>query len=76
MAVTTQKEFPDLIRSKTSFTGNSVRAETTHEGEYELFSYDTLIARWDVNRDLVFFNEAVYSSTTSKIQNLIRHIEG
>lgn len=73
--MTPQREFPALIAARKPFRGNSVTAEKTQRGNYCVYSYDTLIAEWDNDGEMIHFDEKRYSSTTSKIQNLIRKLE-
>ena len=66
----TYKEIPDLIKNKIPFEGSSVMATLDLKFIYRIYSYDTLIYSSKDN----YFNDKKYSSTTSKIQNIIRKV--
>jgi hypothetical protein len=66
------KAIPELLRNKESFTGSSVKAISNSWG-YMVYSYDTLIFSEDKLGN-VFFNDKKYSSTTSRIQNIIKDV--
>jgi len=86
MTKTTYDAMPRLIRQRKPFEGNSVIAELSRDGDqYMIYSYNTLIARFDrtsardKNREdfpLVFFDNKQYSSTTSRLQNIIIDVVG
>lgn len=66
MARVTEDQMKDYILNKQSFMGSSVRAVRNND-DYCIYSYDTLIYRESDN----YFDNSKYSSTTSKIQNMI-----
>jgi hypothetical protein len=66
------KAIPELLRDKESFTGSSVKA-VSNSWCYMVYSYDTLIFSID-NNENIFFNSCKYSSTTSKLQNIIKDV--
>ncbi len=70
----TYKTLPGLIASQTPFTHGSCSGELLEDGRYWVFSYQTKIATW-VHGELVFFNEAQYSATTTRLQNIIKGVE-
>lgn len=53
------------LSNKQSFSGNSVTARYSN-GTYEVWSYDTLIFN-----DKGYFSNRYYSTTTSKLQNML-----
>ena len=61
----------EYIRDRVPFRGNSVYA-ILHGGEYEVYSYDTLI--YKVGYGDEYFNTKKYSRTTSRLQNIIKEI--
>jgi hypothetical protein len=67
----TNKEMPNFISAKKVFTGNSAHA-IYEEGEYKIYSYSTLI----YSDKSGYFDNAYYSKTTSKLQNMIINIFG
>ena len=71
---TPYNDMPDLMRRRMSFTGNSVTAIREHN-EYTILSYNMTIFIYDLRKKrVVYFDGRYYSVTTSRIQNLIRHI--
>lgn len=63
------KDMPELLKNRQRFCGNSVTA-ISNEGEYLVFSYDTLVYSESLRR--VYFDLTFYSKTTSKIQKMIK----
>jgi hypothetical protein len=66
------KTIPELLRNKESFRGSSVNAYSSGWG-YMVYSYDTLIFSID-NNENIFFDSCKYSSTTSRLQNIINDV--
>lgn len=74
MKKATYKEIPNYIRYRQPFTGNSCHADL-NGSTYVIYSYYTKIA--EINDfKVTYFNKNKYSSTTSKLQNIIRCIYG
>jgi hypothetical protein len=74
---TTYSGMAHKLETRQPFTGSSVGAnlitdKVTGDYEYQVFSYNTLIAK-DTNGAL-WINPTKYSSTTSRIQNLIKKV--
>lgn len=69
--MTTYNEMQSNLDNCQTFKGNSVTAKT-EDGLYNVYSYVTLIFSFDIGKqEVVKFDNSFYSSTTSKIQNLI-----
>lgn len=68
------KDIEVKLSNLTPFKGNS--ASATMEGNnYVVKSYNTIIAKYNVDKkELEYFDEKKYSSTTSRLQNMIRKI--
>lgn len=80
MSKTTYDEIPMKIEMREPFEGSSASAERT-DNLYRVYSYDTLIATYevikeDVGLELVYFDYTQYSSTTTRLQNIIIDVEG
>jgi len=73
MTQTTYDEMPRLISMRQPFEGNSVTAKQSGGEYYVVYSYDTPIAKFR-GGDLVYFDNTQYSSTTSRIQNIIKDV--
>ncbi len=67
---TALKNLTQFITSQEDFKGSSVTAQLI-EGVYTIKSYSTIIATFR-GETLVWFDDTSYSSTTSKLQHLIR----
>lgn len=63
------REMSYYLINQIPFVGNSVTAVMVG-GEYQVFSYDTLIFSGE-NGHETYFNNGYYSSTTSKLQNML-----
>jgi hypothetical protein len=64
----------ELIGFRETFKhGRSMSAETKN-GEYVIWSYSTVIARYDFDAGKWWINPNKYSVTTSKQQNIIRRV--
>lgn len=62
-----------------NFRGNSlmgIRRDTTAGTQYEVYSYSTLIANYNLATGEAWINPKKYSVTTSRAQNLIRKVWG
>jgi hypothetical protein len=55
------------------FDGNSSRAVIASNGEYYVYSYNTLIAVANFRTGGMGLNTRKYSQTTSRLQNIIRN---
>ena len=67
----TYKEIPSAIRNLETFKGNSIEALNNTE-TYKVWSYDTLILKYNkVNKEVEYFDNGYYSTTTSKLQNIL-----
>ena len=67
----TYKQIPTTIRSFETFKGNSVEGLNNIE-TYKVWSYNTLIFKYNkLSNEVEYFNNSYYSSTTSKIQNIL-----
>lgn len=71
MAKITEKEIKEKILNRQSFNGSSVKG-VLNESDYLVYSYDTIIYR-ESNK---YFDNIKYSSTTSKLQNILIDIFG
>lgn len=69
------KTIETKLRNRESFRGNSLTA-TSYGRLYQVASYDTLIATYDIETHAVWLNETKYSVTTSRHQNLIKRAWG
>jgi len=67
---TALKNLTKFITSQEDFNGSSVTARLI-EGVYTIKSYSTIIATFR-RGSLVWFDDTSYSTTTSKLQHLIR----
>lgn len=74
MKKATYKEIPELLASRQPFVGNSCHADYYDSSDaYFVYSYAT--CSLEVRKGVVtYFNSKRYSSTTSKLQNIIRWI--
>ena len=69
----TYRDIQMLIPNCEPFYGNSASGIIDGDGIYIVNSYTTNIAKIDTrNKKVLYFDGEFYSSTTSKIQNLIR----
>lgn len=69
----TYKDMKGLIPNCEPFYGNSASGIIDDNGIYIVNSYTTNIAKIDTkNKKVLYFDGDFYSSTTSKIQNIIR----
>ena len=68
------RQMQDAIRECVPFRGNSARGEfDTIDGIYRVYSYNTLIASiMPYTKAHYTMNARKYSSTTSRLQNIIR----
>ena len=72
------KAIETKLANREPFTGNSLKAYwVSMDGghEYQVISYDTVIAR-SKSLDNAWVNPERYSVTTSKAQNLIKRVWG
>ena len=75
MKKATYREIPALLAAREPFTGNSVKAIRSGKNNefYTVISYETAIYR-DCDGELMLFDSKYYSSTTSKLQNIMRRV--
>ena len=69
------KTIESKLAQHQTFTGNSLTARRGSMGHYEVYSYQTCIARWFAG-GLPWVDSAKYSVTTSRHQNLIKKAWG
>ena len=72
MAYSNYRDIERAIRSLEGFTGNSARGAWDDEGVYTVYSYTTPIGMANVRTGGVVLNVRKYSTTTSRLQNIIR----
>ena len=74
MAHTNYRKMPSQIRDMEAFTHGSCHSINNLNKEYIVVSYSTPIARAKFNgeRWIYLLNTCKYSSTTSRLQNIIR----
>lgn len=74
MAHTNYRKMPSQIRDMEAFTHGSCHSINNLDKEYIVVSYSTPIARAKFNgeRWIYLLNTCKYSSTTSRLQNIIR----
>jgi len=65
------RQIPTLLDNRQPFTGNSASARIDGQGNYHVYSYETLIATWH-NDGKTWLDVRKYSTTTSRLQNLVR----
>lgn len=69
----TYKEMPTKLQNLENFTGNSVTAITWGD-VYYVYSYNTLIFKYDKLKKSMQLNVTKYSRTTSKLQRMLQQI--
>lgn len=68
------KEVEQLLAERKPFKhAHSMRAEYSGD-TYEVYSYRTLIAKYDTAENTWWLNENKYSVTTSKQQSILRRV--
>ena len=67
-------DIPRLIENKEEFIGNSVRAVWDTDGNYRVYSYNTIMLIVGVDDNVLVWDGTYYSRTTSRLQNIIRGI--
>lgn len=72
MKKATYREIPALLEQRKPFDGNSCHA-FKYDNCYEVWSYYTLILK-EVDGEVMYFDSDHYSSTTSKLQNILRRV--
>lgn len=75
MSYTSYNSMESAIARRVPFEGNSAYA-TLQSGVYCVYSYQTLIASYDVASGEIFYNPRKYSNTTSRLQNIIKRAWG
>ena len=71
MSYTTLTEVPALVAGFKPFKGNSCRAENTGS-LYNVYSYNTLVAQYDIIDSEKWVTGLKFSQTTSRLVNLIK----
>jgi hypothetical protein len=70
--MTNYREIPNKLRKFETFKGNSVNARINSFNFYIVESYATTILEYDLNNNKVtYFSNEYYSTTTSKLQNIL-----
>lgn len=86
MAQANYRQIEKLLATRTPFNGNSSHAYLDSDNVYRVFSYSTLVAvygdaetcqemfdkGWFTTPNPIWVSDVKYSSTTSRLQNLIR----
>ena len=72
MGYTGYRDMARAISNRREFRGNSCRGVWLDSSEYVVFSYSTLIYSDDLLTGRKTLNSRKYSSTTSRLQNIIR----
>lgn len=65
------REIEQLLADRAPFKGNSLSAYTDNFGNYQVYSYTTLIANTKADGS-TWVDPRKYSVTTSRAQNLIK----
>lgn len=65
------RQIPALLSNRVPFTGNSSSARIDGQGNYHVYSYETLIATWHAT-GVTWLDARKYSTTTSRLQNIIK----
>jgi len=74
MSYSTYNDIKNDISNKIEFQGSSSRGVILESGNYAVYSYSTLMLEVNENDEVVYFNDSYYSSTTSRLQNIIKSI--
>lgn len=78
----TYLEIPELLKNKREFRGNSCSATTGAPGDdkYRVYSYATMIFEDNSSNpsavDGIYFDNKFYSTTTSRLQNILIEVFG
>lgn len=72
MPYTNYRAMQEAIENREPFEGNSASAFIDESSNYIIMSYDTIMAVISESGEVVSFNEKRYSTTTSRLQNMIR----
>ena len=67
-----QKDILGMLLNKKPFQASNVFATINERGEYVVYSYQTVILTIKEDDTVIYFDEAFYSATTSKLQNKIK----
>lgn len=67
------EEIQNRIYHRQDFIGNSATGRLVGS-IYSIQSYNTIILKLDSYNCSIYFDNRIYSSTTSRIQNLIRRV--
>lgn len=71
----TYKNLEEALKNRTAFTCSSIQAYTKCTDVaslYLVWSYRTVIAVYDYNKQEWYLNEEYYSNTTTKLQNAVK----
>lgn len=68
--ITPYRDIPALVEQRAPFRGNSMHGGVDHEGNYIVWSYDTIIG-WDFGHGLKVRDDH-FSVTTSRQQTMLR----
>lgn len=66
-----QRGVESYLESKTPFMASNIFACYDNDGNYTVYSYQTIILKVHVDGK-IYFDSKYYSSTTSKLQNKIK----
>lgn len=68
-------QVPTYLEHYIPFNSGSTRGRLFGHREYVVYSYDTVICKVDkITDEVIYFDAAFYSNTTSFIQNLCKEI--
>ena len=67
-----QSEVLGMLLNKKPFQASNIFATINERGEYVVYSYQTVILTVKEDGTVIYFDEAFYSATTSKLQNKIK----
>lgn len=68
----TQKQVLSYLMDKRPFQASNIFACYDNNNSYVVYSYQTVILTIKEDGTVIYFDEAFYSATTSKLQNKIR----
>lgn len=72
MPYTNYRDMSEAIANREDFDGSSASGLTETSGKYVIKSYKTVMAIIDQNGQVEYYNDKHYSSTTSRLQNIIK----
>jgi len=69
-------DIPQYVAERKEFKLPSSSGVINDDGDYNLYSYVTLIGMWSGHGGgQIYFNEAKYSVTTTRLQNNVRGVQ-